>query len=252
MQNLPLVSIITPTYNSAETLEETLRSIFFQTYPNMELIIIDGESTDNTKTIIESYREKISIYISEKDLGIYHALNKGISLAKGEIIGILHSDDFYTSETVIESVVHTLVSNHADGVYANLFYVDRKNTNIIKRKWRSGNYKPGAFLNGWMPPHPAFFVKKSVYNQYGNFNTKDFKTAADYELMLRFIHKYNIKISYLDKFIVKMRVGGVSNQSISNRLNANLEDRKAWQINGLSPRFYTLYFKPLRKILQFI
>jgi glycosyltransferase len=128
--------------------------------------------------------------------------------------------------------------------------VDKTDTNKIVRKWKSGKYHQNAFINGWMPPHPTFFVKREVYEKYGHFNL-DFKSAADYELMLRFIQKNKISLSYLPEFTVKMRVGGKSNVTVQNRINANLEDRRAWKINGLKPRFYTLYLKPLRKILQF-
>jgi hypothetical protein len=128
--------------------------------------------------------------------------------------------------------------------------VDANNTSKIVRQWKSGHYTPGAFLYGWMPPHPTFFVKREVYHRFGNFN-REFKTAADYELMLRFIHKHHIKLCYLPEYTIKMRTGGQSNSSWKNRINANREDRKAWKVNGLKPRWYTLYLKPLRKILQF-
>jgi glycosyltransferase len=244
------ISIITVTYNSSKTVEQTIQSVIEQTYPNIEYIIIDGQSSDSTLTIIDRYRNQISKIVSEKDKGIYDALNKGIDLATGDVVGILHSDDFYIDHHVIENVVSTFLKYQSDAVYADLYYVGEEDTNKIVRKWRSGNYRHGMFVNGWMPPHPTFFVKKSVYARLGKFNL-DFKSAADYELMLRFIHKNKIKLAYLPEFIVKMRVGGKSNESIKNRLFANYEDRKAWEVNGLKPRFYTLYLKPLRKIFQF-
>ena len=245
------ISIITTTFNSASTIEQTIQSVLNQSYTNIECIIVDGGSTDGTMDIISRYKAQLSKIISEKDNGIYDALNKGIDLATGDIIGILHSDDFYINSTVIEQVANTFNQNNCDGLYANLFYVDKDDTNKIKRKWHSGNYSEGAFLNGWMPPHPTFFVKKEIYNKYGKFNLQ-FVTAADYELMLRFIHKNKIKLSYLDQFIVKMRIGGKSNDTVKSRVTANLDDRKAWEVNGLKPRFYTLYIKPLRKIFQFL
>lgn len=211
---------------------------------------MDGLSKDNTLEIVNRYKDKISKVVSEKDNGLYDALNKGISLASGDVIGILHSDDFYTSNSVLQKVADTFQKKNAEAVYANLYYVDKDNTDKIKRKWHSGNYSEGSFLNGWMPPHPTFFVKKEIYNKFGTFNLQ-FTSAADYELMLRFIHKHKIKLSYLDEFIVKMRIGGKSNVTVKNRVNANLEDRKAWEVNGLKPRFYTLTLKPLRKIFQF-
>jgi glycosyltransferase involved in cell wall biosynthesis len=225
-------------------------SVIEQSYQNIEYIIVDGGSTDGTLKIIEKHKTKISKFISEKDNGLYDALNKGIDLATGEVIGFLHSDDFYTDKDVIHKYANTFIKNHSDAVYADLFYVDKDNTNKIIRKWKSGNHKPNSFLHGWMPPHPTFFVKKEVYEKFGKFNL-EFKHSADYELMLRFIHKNKIKISYLHEFTIKMRVGGQSNVSIQNRVNANKEDRKAWLTNGLKPRFYTSYLKPLRKISQF-
>lgn len=243
------VSIITITYNSESTIKDTINSVLCQSYNDIEYIIIDGKSNDNTISIINSYSDKISKIVSEKDNGLYDALNKGIDLATGDIIGLLHSDDFYTSNLVIEKIVQQFQSTNADGVYADLYYVNRENTQIINRKWKSGNYTHGKFLYGWMPPHPTFFVKRNIYQNFGKFNLT-FVSAADYELMLRFIHKHKIKISYLPEFIIKMRVGGKSNASLFNRLRANKEDRKAWKINDLKPYFFTLYFKPLRKILQ--
>ena len=243
------VSIITITYNSESTLIDTIDSVLNQTYKDIEYIIIDGKSTDSTVSIIHSYKDKISKFISEKDNGLYDALNKGIAMATGDVIGVLHSDDFYTNYQVIEKVVQTFKLNHADAVYADLFYVDKKNVDKILRKWKSGSYKHGMFVNGWMPPHPTFFVRRHCYEKYGSFNL-DLISAADYELMLRFVHKHQIKLAYLPEFIIKMRVGGLSNASLSNRIRANKEDRKAWLMNGLKPKFHTIYLKPLRKIIQ--
>ncbi len=244
------ISIITITYNSAATIEQTINSVLDQDHKDLEYIIVDGGSTDNTLQIIEKYKNRISKFISEKDNGLYDALNKGLTLATGEIIGILHSDDFYIDNTILGKYANTFIKNNSEAVYSDLFYVNKDDTNKIIRKWKSGNYKTSSFLHGWMPPHPTFFVKRSVYEKYGKFNL-DFKHSADYELMLRFIHKHKIKLNYLHEFTIKMRIGGQSNASVQNRVNANLEDRKAWKINGLKPHSYTLYLKPLRKILQF-
>lgn len=244
------ISIITVTYNSAATVEQTINSVLSQNYQDVEYIIVDGGSTDNTLQIIGKYKDKISKIISEKDNGLYDALNKGLEFVSGDVVGILHSDDFYIDNTILEKYANTFIKNNSEAVYSDLFYVDKDDTNKVIRKWKSGNHKPNSFLHGWMPPHPTFFVKTEVYKKFGNFNL-DFKHSADYEIMLRFVHRHKIKINYLHEFTIKMRVGGQSNASVENRVNANIEDRKAWKVNGLKPRFYTSYLKPFRKILQF-
>ncbi|MFN7014655.1 MAG: glycosyltransferase family 2 protein, partial [Bacteroidia bacterium] len=164
------ISIITVTFNSAKTIEQTIQSVIKQAYSNVEYIIIDGASQDETLNIIERYRNKISVVVSEKDSGIYNAMNKGLKLATGDIIGILNSDDFYADENVLSDVAKLFEQVKADAVYADLQYVDADDTRKIKRYWKSGKYKPGDFLFGWMPPQPTFFVKKEVYNKYGYFN----------------------------------------------------------------------------------
>jgi glycosyltransferase involved in cell wall biosynthesis len=244
------ISVITVTYNSAETLETTLQSLIEQDYAEREYIIVDGGSTDGTLQIINKYRSHFAQVISEKDNGLYDALNKGIALSTGDVIGILHSDDFYQHSKVLSHYADTFAKSGAEAVYADLYYVDRINTDKIIRKWHSGNYHARSFYRGWMPPHPTFFVKREVYQKFGDFDL-NFKTAADYELMLRFILNHKIRIAYLNEFTVKMRMGGASNASVNNRVKANQEDRKAWKKNGLTPMFYTLYLKPLRKISQF-
>lgn len=247
----PKVSIITVCYNSERTIEDTLQSIINQSYQNIEYIVIDGVSTDSTLTIINKYKDKITTIVSEKDNGIYDAINKGIRLATGDIIANLNSDDFYIDNNVIADVVATFGKEKTDTLYADLYYVDAVDTNKIVRYWKSKQYKEGLFLKGWMPPHPTFFVKKEVYQKYGLFDLQ-FKSAADYEIMLRFIHRFKTSIAYLPRVIVKMRVGGVSNASLKNRIKANQEDRKAWEVNGLKPHAFTLIFKPLSKLLQFV
>lgn len=244
------VTIITASYNSAATINQTLQSVQDQKYEDIEHIIIDGESKDQTLDIVKKYSH-IKIVVSEKDSGIYDAMNKGISLASGDIIGILNSDDFYTDDNVINEVTKYFISDPSlECIYADLFYVDQKNTSKIIRKWRSGKYNERSFYYGWMPPHPTFFVRKEIYAKYGTFNSS-LKTAADYELMLRFLQKHQCKCAYLPKTIIKMRVGGASNQNFIARLKANKEDKMAWSINHLTPYFYTLWLKPLRKIVQY-
>jgi glycosyltransferase involved in cell wall biosynthesis len=244
------LSIITVSYNSEKTIEDTILSVLSQDYENIEYIIIDGGSNDRTCEIIKKYKPQISFFISEPDKGIYDAMNKGIKKATGAVVGILNSDDFYANEQVLSSVMQKFDSN-VDGVYADLVYVDATNTDKVLRKWISGSYVKDSFLKGWMPPHPTFFVRKEVYEKYGMFNTI-LRSAADYEFMLRVIHKFKIRLTYLPQVIVRMRAGGESNASLSNRIKANKEDRKAWELNGLKPNTFTLIRKPLSKVLQFI
>ena len=247
--SLPKISIITIAYNSANTIEDTIQSVVNQDYPNVEYIIVDGASKDGTLEIVNRYKDKIAVVVSEPDKGIYDAMNKGVQLATGDIIGILNSDDFYANNQVITSIANTI--GDSDAIYADLVYVSQNDTDKIIRKWISGPYKEGAFIKGWMPPHPTFFLRKKIYDKYGVYNLQ-LKSAADYELMLRMIHKYKIKVAYLPEIITKMRVGGQSNASLKNRIAANKEDRMAWKMNGLKPGLFTLTVKPLRKITQFL
>ncbi len=244
------ITIITVCRNCQETIEQTICSVLAQEGIELEFILIDGLSTDNTLKIVEKYKDRIGKIVSEKDQGMYDALNKGIALATGEVIGMLHADDFYASSDILSAVVKTFELSGSDAVYGDLQYVGKLFPDKVIRNWISGPYREGLFLRGWMPPHPAFFVRKSCYLQYGQFNTL-FKTAADYELMLRFIQKHKIKIEYLPRVLVKMRVGGKSNVSIANRIRANQEDRLAWKINGLRPGILTLTMKPFSKLKQF-
>ena len=245
------VSIITITYNSAQTVEETIKTVVMQDYPEIEYLIIDGRSKDKTLEIVNKYSDKIAKIVSEKDKGLYDALNKGIAHATGDVIGMLHSDDLYANSKVISNVMQKFKEDPTvEGVYADLVFVNRKDINKPMRVWESGEYTPGSFLKGWMPPHPTFFVRKEVYEKFGGFNT-NLKLSADYELMLRLIHKHEIKIAYLRETIVKMRMGGVSNVSIFVKLKANLEDKLAWKLNGMKPAFATTLLKPLKKIKQY-
>jgi glycosyltransferase involved in cell wall biosynthesis len=244
------VSIITATFNSASTIADTLESVCIQTYPAIEHIIVDGLSTDETLTIVQN-AQRISKVVSEKDNGIYDAMNKGIALTNGEIIGILNSDDFYAHEKVIEEVVALFEQTNCDAVYGNLIFVHPDNPKKILRKWIAGGYDLNLFLKGWMPPHPTFFVKKSVYDQLGNFNIA-LRSSADYELLLRFLYVNKIKVEYLHDVLVHMRSGGQSTKSFSNRIKAHKEDYMAWRLNGITPKWYTLMLKPVRKIKQFL
>lgn len=243
------VSIITACFNSAATIRDTIESVLSQGHDDIEYIIIDGASTDNTLEIVKEYSSRIAKIVSEKDQGIYFALNKGIQLATGEVIGILHADDMYNSNFVVASVAEQM--KLVDAVYGDLQYVDRTNANKVIRNWKSGQYHAGMFRKGWMPPHPTFFLKKRCYDQFGLYDTS-FKTAADYELMLRMIHKLGVSVAYIPEVLVKMRVGGVSNKSLKNRIKANREDKRAWIVNDLKPGALTLIRKPLSKLRQYL
>lgn len=226
------ISIITATYNSDKTIIDCLKSVFSQTYKNFELIIIDGKSSDCTLNYISSYSSLVRIY-SEKDEGIYDAMNKGISLATGDIIAILNSDDLYYSNDVLENVVSEFENDeNLDIVYGNLVYVDQVNTNKIKRKWVSKDFYNNFFEEGNVPPHPSLFLKRGVYEKSGNFNL-EFKLAADYEFMLRIFKKHNFNSKYINKCFVRMRLGGATNKSILNIFKQNVEIFKAWKENNL-------------------
>lgn len=245
------VSIITATYNSSETIRDTIESVLCQTYKNIEHIIIDGASKDGTLKIVHSYGGKIAKVISEPDGGIYDAMNKGISMATGDVVGILNSDDFFAHDRVIEKVVRAFEMTECDSAYGDLQYVDPAETGKVVRNWRAGSHTRNSWLYGWMLPHPTFYVCKDVYERFGTFNLR-LRSAADYEIMLRFLYKNKISTTYIPEVLVRMRTGGVSNASFKNRLAANKEDRQAWRMNGLTPRFYTTLLKPIRKIGQFV
>jgi len=217
-------------------------------YQDIEYIVIDGNSTDDTVSIIKEYEKKFNFrlrWISEPDNGIYDAMNKGIKMAKGEVIGILNADDFYASEKVLENVYNTIYKYNVDSCYGNLLYIKNKRP---YRYWIAGDQK--SFKYGWMPPHPCFFVKRSVYEKYGYFRL-DCGTAADYELMLRFLEKEKISTKWINKLFVNMSIGGISNNSISSRLKAMVNDKKGWNDNNLKPYFFTLFLKKLLKTPQY-
>ena len=244
------VSIITVCLNSEKTIENTIQSVLFQSYKNIEYIVIDGNSTDNTKSILGKYADFITTLVSEPDKGLYDAMNKGLKLATGDVIGILNSDDLYKDLFVVEKVMKQF-DEQVDAVYGDIVYVDKNDITRIVRYWHSGLFKRYKMKFGWMPPHPAFFVRRKIYERYGEFNTT-FKNSADYELMLRLIYKHRITVVYLSEILVYMREGGQGNASIKNRLRANKEDRLAWSANGLKPPFMLRLLKPLRKLPQFI
>ena len=237
-------------FNGKENIENAIQSVLRQSYKNIEYIIIDGGSTDGTLDIIGKHKDKIAKFVSEKDKGIYDAMNKGLRLAEGKVIGILNSDDFYAYDQAIEDVILEIKNKKADACWGDIVYVDAKKTDKVLRYWKSSDYKEGKFERGWMPPHPSFFVRKEIYDKFGKFDV-GFRIAADYELMLRFLKKDRIKTCYLPKILVKMRVGGESNKSVKNIIKANIECCKAWEKNGLKVGFLTIPLKLLSKAFQY-
>lgn len=243
------ISIITVVLNGNKYIEDAMKSVLTQTYSNIEYIVIDGGSSDGTIEKINIYKKKISKFISEPDKGIYEAMNKGIQLASGEIIGFLNSDDVYADSEVINDVANSFKGNKIDGCYGDLIYVNSSLKKTI-RYWKSGLYKDGAFGKGWMIPHPTLFISKAAYKKHGVYRT-DFKISADYELMLRFIEKNKIILYYISRIFVKMRIGGKSNIGIKNLVIKSFEDLKAWRVNGMKAPFFLVFKKPITKLSQF-
>lgn len=208
------ISIITVSYNSAKTIPDTIASVAAQDYESVEHIVVDGGSNDGTAEIIAG-STSISSFVSEPDDGIYDAMNKGLSISSGEIIGILNADDFYSNEGVLRQVAKVFQDPDVDACYADLVYVKQDNTDKVVRYWKSRQYINGLFRQGWMPAHPTFFCRKSVYEKYGTFNL-NYKIAADLELLFRLLEKYRIKSVYLPRTLIKMRLGGTTNQSWHN------------------------------------
>lgn len=237
-------------FNSVETIRDTIKSIISQDYENIEYILIDAGSTDGTLDIIKEYEGYINYFSSEEDDGIYDGMNKGISVASGEVVGILNSDDFYPNSYIVSNVARTFEKRNCDAVYGDLLYVKFYDTDKIVRYWQSGNYSVKKIKNGWMLPHPTFFVKREMYEKYGYYNT-ELKSAADYEMILKLLYKQNINVFYIPMILVKMRMGGKSNASILNRIRANKEDGLAWTENQLYKPLFIRIKKPLQKIKQF-
>ena len=246
------ISIITVTYNSEKFLGSCIESVINQNYANIEYIIIDGGSVDQTLEIIRSYNGKIDKWVSEPDGGIYEAMNKGIDLASGDVIGILNSDDIYHDHTVISDVMARFTKNQElDILYGDIVYVSKRNLNRYVRRWQSKPYFKNFFEYANVPPHPAMFVKAHVYQKVGKFNLQ-YRFAADYEFMLRILKVYHLKSEYLSRLIVRMRLGGVTNSSLRNIYRANLEVLKSWKNNGLSAPASLMPLRIIKRLGQYL
>lgn len=242
------ISIITVVWNNVETIKNAIDSVLSQTYKDIEYIIIDGASNDGTVEIIKSYGDSISKFVSEPDKGLYDAMNKGISLATGDVVGILNSDDFYVDEDVIDTVVKVFEKNKCDSMFADLVFVKANNLDKVVRYYDSGKFHPSKFAYGWMPAHPTFFVKREFYTKYGLYKL-DYKIAADYELLIRFLHKYKLSYYYLPKSIIKMRVGGVSTSGIQSNYILNKEIIRGCRENELKTNWFKVLSKYPAKLL---
>ncbi len=233
------ISIITVSYNSRETIEKTIKSVLSQAGVDLEYIIIDGGSKDGTMDIVNKYRDKIVAVVSEPDKGIYDAMNKGIRLATGEVIGILNSDDFFNDDNVLAAVADCFSGDNIGACYGDISYFeddDKKTTRV----WRAGEYDEKKLNSGWAMPHPALFVRKSVYDKIGLYRT-DFRLAADYEFMLRLLKVHKTKVKYLPQILTRMKSGGTSGRNLRYRLKGWRELKRSWAINDLPlPRFFIL------------
>ena len=246
------ISIITVVYNNSKTIKSAIDSVLGQDYTDIEYIIIDGKSTDGTLEIVNNYGNKINRIVSEQDLGIYDAMNKGIALCTGEIIGILNSDDIYENNKVISTVMDTFKADASlDILYGDLVYVKNDNLNQVVRTWISENYYPSFFEDGNVPPHPSLFIKRKVYDYVGKFNI-NMRLAADYEFMLRLFKLHQYKSKYLNKLFVRMRLGGATNGTIKNIINGNLEILSAWKINHLSAPLTLMPKRIVKRLIQFV
>ncbi|MDA3790732.1 MAG: glycosyltransferase family 2 protein [Desulfobacula sp.] len=245
------VSIITVTFNCYKSIQDTITSVVNQDYPFIEHIIIDGASTDGTQDIIEQNRSKLRHFISEPDNGIYYAMNKGLNLASGSIVGILNGDDIFYDNGCISAVVEEFEKKKVEAVYGNLVYVASKNLNTIVRYYNSEGFTPKMFAYGHMPAHPAFFVNRDCYEKYGLFK-EDYVIASDFELLLRFLGTYKISYSCLAKVLVKMRTGGVSTRDFKSNWILNKEIVRACRENNVNTNMIKVFSKYIFKVFQLV
>ncbi len=247
----PKISVITVVFNNEATIADTLQSVAAQDYSNLEYIVIDGLSKDRTLDRIKERKEIISKLISEKDTGIYDAMNKGIALATGEIIGFINGDDFYLPGTLAKVAKTFKEDPNLEACYGDLCYVKQNDPQTVVRHWRSSPFVPTAFERGWAPPHPTFFVRHDVYERFGSFDL-EYRIAADVELMMRFLERHRIRVKYVPGVMVMMRMGGTTNRSVTNVINQNKEILRALRSHGLkADLFRFMGRKFLSRGLQF-
>ena len=244
------ISVITAVFNRAEFIEDSVLSVQAQTWPNVEHIVIDGKSNDGTIEILEKISSPSTILVSEKDEGIYDALNKGIALATGDVIGFLHSDDYYADPNVLEDIANAFRNCELGGVYSDLDYISRSDKSKIIRHWKSSAYNPKSLFYGWMPPHPTLFIRRDIYHKYGVFD-KSLGISADYDAMLRYLTAKDINFLYIPRVFIKMRCGGISNASLRYIFKKSYEDFLSLKKNKVGGIF-SLVCKNLRKVGQFI
>lgn len=244
------VSLISVTFNSAKTFEDTVKSIISQDYQNIEYIVVDGDSTDGTKDIINKNSYAISSWISEPDNGLYDAMNKGLKMATGDVVGIVNSDDFYHRSDSISKIVEAFKSSGKDCVYADVEFVDPSNLDKTVRYYSSKRFAVSKFKKGFMPAHPTFFTYRRNFEKYGYYKT-DYKISADFELLVRFLYKYKLSSYYLPIPLMKMRTGGVSTKSWKSNIIINQEDLRACKENGLKTNYFWLYSRYFKKLLEF-
>lgn len=244
-------SLITVTYNSEDTIKETIESVLSQTHKNIEYIVLDGGSTDRTVEIVSIYGDYLSKFISEPDNGMYDAINKGINLSTGDIIGIINSDDIYYDNTIIQSVNDVFEFGNTDSIWGDVVVVSKKDIHKIVRYYSSKNICPYSFNHGVMPPHPAVFIKRKCYDRFGKFNI-EYEIASDYDLLLRFYRINEISYKYMPKVMVKMKAGGKSNKNISSIIKLNAEIYKIHLENGVPISVYSLLRKLPRRFSELI
>jgi glycosyltransferase len=243
------ISIITVVFNNKNKISIAIDSVVKQTNADIEYIVVDGGSSDDTPAVVNSYGTKVSKFICEPDKGIYDAINKGILISTGEVVGLLHSDDIFGNEQIISMITEVFDNTGADGVYGDLLYVNKENLNKVIRYWKSGPFKTSMLNRGWMPPHPTLFLKRKIFDNYGLYDT-GFKISSDYDFMLRIMSRPELKFEYLPQIITRMRVGGASNRSLKNIIRKSKEDLQALRKNNAGG-WSVLLMKNFSKIGQF-